>query len=66
VRLATEQDVDLIVIGTSIHTSLFGGMPSLGPEIERVVRNAPCPVLCVPTGKVLTPIPVFVTEPLPL
>ncbi len=66
VRLATEQDVDLIVIGMSTHTSLFGGMPSLGPEIERVVRNAPCPVLCVPSGQVVTPIPLLVTEPLPL
>jgi nucleotide-binding universal stress UspA family protein len=65
VRLATEKDVDLIVIGTSVHASLFGGAPVLGPDIERVVRNAPCPVLCVPTGKVVTPAPVLVTEPIP-
>jgi nucleotide-binding universal stress UspA family protein len=65
VRLATEQDVDLIVIGTSVHSSLFGGTPVLGPEIERVVRNAPCPVLSVPTARVVTPIPALVTEPIP-
>lgn len=65
VRLATEQDVDLIVIGTSVHNSLFGGTPVLGPEIERVVRNAPCPVLCVPSSRVVTPAPVRVTAPLP-
>jgi nucleotide-binding universal stress UspA family protein len=65
VRLATEKDVDLIVIGTSVHHSLIGGAPVLGPEIERVVRNAPCPVLCVPTGKAMTPVPVMVTEPIP-
>jgi nucleotide-binding universal stress UspA family protein len=65
VRLATDADVDLIVIGTNVHASLFGGAPVLGPDIERVVRNAPCPVLCVPTGKVLTPAPVLVAEPVP-
>jgi nucleotide-binding universal stress UspA family protein len=65
VRLATDKDVDLIVIGTSIHAALFGGAPVLGPDIERVVRNAPCPVLSVPSGRVLTASPVFVTEPLP-
>ncbi len=65
VRLATDMDVDLIVIGTSVHASLFGGAPVLGPDIERVVRNAPCPVLCVPSGKALTPSPVLVTEPVP-
>jgi nucleotide-binding universal stress UspA family protein len=59
VRLADSIDADLIVIGTSVHASLFGGAPSLGPEIERVVRNAPCPVLCVPSGKVVTPLPSF-------
>lgn len=59
VRLAVEVDADLIVIGTTVHASLFGGAPSLGSEIERVVRNAPCPVLCVPSGKVVTPLPAF-------
>jgi len=65
VRLASEKDVDLIVIGTSVHASLFGGTPVLGSEIERVVRNAPCPVLSVPSTRVVTPIPALVTEALP-
>ena len=65
VQLASERDVDLIVIGTSVHASLFGGAPALGPDIERVVRNAPCPVLCVPSGRVVTPSPILVAEPLP-
>jgi nucleotide-binding universal stress UspA family protein len=59
VRLAAEIDADLIVIGTTVHASLFGGAPALGSQIERVVRNAPCPVLCVPSGKVVTPLPAF-------
>jgi nucleotide-binding universal stress UspA family protein len=65
VRLASEKDVDLIVIGTNVHASLLGGTPVLGSEIERVVRNAPCPVLCVPAIKVLTPLPALVTRPVP-
>jgi len=59
VRLAARIDADLIVVGTTVHASLFGGAPALGSEIERVVRNAPCPVLCVPSGKVVTPLPAF-------
>jgi len=62
-RLAAELDADLIVIGTSVHASLFGGTPALGSEIERVVRNAPCPVLCVPAARVVTPLPALVTQP---
>src|SRR5438874_744013 len=66
VRLAAEIDVDLIVIGTTVHASLFGGAPALGSEIERVVRNAPCPVLCVPSGRVVTPLPSFArSQPVP-
>jgi nucleotide-binding universal stress UspA family protein len=66
VRLAAETDADLIVIGTSVHASLFGGAPALGSEIERVVRNAPCPVLCVPSGRVVTPLPAFArAQPVP-
>lgn len=66
VRLAAESDADLIVIGTSVHASLFGGAPALGSEIERVVRNAPCPVLCVPSGRVITALPAFArTQPVP-
>ena len=63
VSLAAHIDADLIVIGTSVHGSLFGGAPALGSEIERVVRNAPCPVLCVPSGKVVTPLPAFGRQP---
>lgn len=62
-RLAAEIDADLIVIGTSVHASIFGGAPVLGSEIERVVRNAPCPVLCVPAARVVTPLPALVTQP---
>ena len=65
VRVAAEIEADLIVIGTSVHASVFGGAPVLGPEIERVVRNAPCPVLSVPSGKVMTPIPALVQQPVP-
>jgi nucleotide-binding universal stress UspA family protein len=63
VRIATEKEADLVVIGTNVHASLFGGTPVLGSEIERVVRNAPCPVLCVPAAKVLTPLPALITQP---
>jgi nucleotide-binding universal stress UspA family protein len=63
VRLATETDADLIVIGTNVHASVFGGTPVLGSEIERVVRNAPCPVLCVPASRAMTPLPALVTQP---
>jgi len=67
VRLAAEKDADLIVIGTNVHASLFGGgAPVLGAEIERVVRNAPCPVLCVPATRAVTPLPAFVAQPVPL
>ena len=66
VRLAADIDADLIVIGTTVHASLFGGAPALGSEIERVVRNAPCPVLCVPSGRVVTPLPAFArSQPVP-
>lgn len=63
VRLAAEMDADLIVIGTSVHASLFGGTPVLGSEIERVVRNAPCPVLCVPAARAVTTLPALITQP---
>jgi nucleotide-binding universal stress UspA family protein len=65
VRLAAQIDADLIVIGTSVHASLFGGAAALGSEIERVVRNAPCPVLCVPSGRAVTPLPAFAQQPVP-
>lgn len=65
VTLAAEKEADLIIIGTNIHASLFGGTPVLGSEIERVVRNSPCPVLCVPSGKVVTPLPARISVPVP-
>ena len=65
VKLATTIDADLIVIGTAVHGSLFGNSQVLGSEIERVIRNAPCPVLCVPAAKVLTPLPALVTQIVP-
>jgi nucleotide-binding universal stress UspA family protein len=65
VKLATTIDADLIVIGTAVHGSLFGNNQVLGSEIERVIRNAPCPVLCVPAARVVTPLPAFVTQVVP-
>jgi nucleotide-binding universal stress UspA family protein len=65
VTLAAEKEADLIIIGTNVHASLFGGTPVLGSEIERVVRNSPCPVLCVPSGKVVTPLPARISIPVP-
>lgn len=66
VGLAAHIDADLIVIGTTVHASLFGGAAALGSEIERVVRNAPCPVLCVPSGRVVTSLPALArSQPVP-
>jgi nucleotide-binding universal stress UspA family protein len=65
VKLADTLQVDLIVIGTAVHGSLFGSSQVLGSEIERVIRNAPCPVLCVPAARVLTPLPALVTQVVP-
>jgi len=65
VRLAANIEADLIVLGTAVHGSLFGNNQVLGSEIERVIRNAPCPVLCVPAARVVTPLPAFVTQAVP-
>ncbi len=65
VKVADEIEADLIVIGAAVHGSLFGNSQVLGSEIERVIRNAPCPVLCVPASKVLTPLPALVTQAIP-
>ena len=65
VKLAATLDADLIVIGTAVHGSLFGSSQVLGSEIERVIRNAPCPVLCVPAARVVTPLPALVTQIVP-
>jgi nucleotide-binding universal stress UspA family protein len=45
VRVATERQVDLIVIGTRGRTGLAHAL--LGSVAEQVVRLAPCPVLTV-------------------
>jgi nucleotide-binding universal stress UspA family protein len=65
VKLASQIEADLIVLGTAVHGSLFGSNHVLGSEIERVIRNAPCPVLCVPAARVVTPLPAFVTQAVP-
>jgi len=65
VKLADTLQADLIVIGTAVHGSLFGSSQVLGSEIERVIRNAPCPVLCVPAARVVTPLPARVTQIVP-
>ena len=65
VKLAARIEADLIVLGTAVHGSLFGSNQVLGSEIERVIRNAPCPVLCVPAAKVVTPLPALVTQAVP-
>jgi nucleotide-binding universal stress UspA family protein len=65
VKIADTLQADLIVIGTAVHGSLFGSSQALGSEIERVIRNAPCPVLCVPAARVLTPLPALVTQVVP-
>ncbi|HEU4714134.1 MAG TPA: universal stress protein [Pyrinomonadaceae bacterium] len=65
VKLAAKIDADLVVLGTAVHGSLFGGSQVLGSEIERVIRNSPCPVLCVPATKVVTLLPAWVTQAVP-
>jgi nucleotide-binding universal stress UspA family protein len=65
VKLADTLQADLIVLGTAVHGSLFGSSQVLGSEIERVIRNAPCPVLCVPAARVVTPLPALVTQVVP-
>jgi len=65
VKLAATLEADLVVIGTAVHGSLFGNSQVLGSEIERVIRNAPCPVLCVPAARVVTPLPALVTQVVP-
>jgi nucleotide-binding universal stress UspA family protein len=65
VKLASQIEADMIVLGTAVHGSLFGNNQVLGSEIERVIRNAPCPVLCVPAARVVTPLPALVTQAVP-
>ena len=44
-RFAVEKDMDLIVMATHGHTGIKQML--IGSTAERVVRRAPCPVLCV-------------------
>ena len=46
VRYAKERDIDLIVMGT--HSRGFTAHAVVSSVTERVVRNAPCPVLTLP------------------
>lgn len=48
-RFATELSVDVIVIGTRGRTAQMH--PFLGSTAEKVVRQAPCPVLSVKPGE---------------
>lgn len=48
VRAARELDADLIIMATDGRDGLFGALQ--GSHTERVVRQAPCPVLGVPDG----------------
>jgi universal stress protein A len=47
-RVAQEQEVDLIVMGTHGRTGLTHLL--LGSVAEQVIRHAPCPVLIIPPG----------------
>ncbi|MBT4867638.1 MAG: universal stress protein, partial [Planctomycetaceae bacterium] len=46
VRLAREEDVDLVVVGTHGRGAVAHML--LGSVAEKVVRKSPCPVLTVP------------------
>jgi nucleotide-binding universal stress UspA family protein len=45
VRLATEMQADLLVIGATGHSQFYERM--LGSRADRLVHLAPCPVLVV-------------------
>ena len=47
-RIARDNDVDLIVVGTRGHSALVGAV--LGSVTQRLLHVAPCPVLAVPHG----------------
>ena len=61
IRYATDNDCDLIIMGTHGHAGLKHIV--IGSQAERVVRRAPCAVLCVkPEGYVSTLSPPLVQE----
>jgi nucleotide-binding universal stress UspA family protein len=47
-RIASDNDVDVIVVGTRGHSALVGAV--LGSVTERLLHVSPCPVLAVPRG----------------
>jgi nucleotide-binding universal stress UspA family protein len=49
VRLAKEEDADLLIIGTHGRGAIAHAL--LGSVAERIVRKAPCPVLTVRRGE---------------
>ena len=49
IKLAKEQDVDLVIVGTHGRGAI--GHILLGSVAEKVVRKAPCPVLVVREGE---------------
>ena len=48
IRVAAEQDVDLIAMATQGHEGVLDALR--GSVTEQVVRRAPCPVLAVPAN----------------
>lgn len=44
-RVATSDDVDLIVLGTDVRAG--SGRLFLGPRVERILSTAPCPVVVI-------------------
>jgi nucleotide-binding universal stress UspA family protein len=47
-RIARDNDVDLIVVGTRGHSALVGAV--VGSVTQRLLHVSPCPVLAVPHG----------------
>ena len=48
VRVAEEEDADLILMSTHARKGLVRFL--LGSTTEQVLRDAPCPVLCIKQG----------------
>ena len=45
IELATELEVDLLVVGSSGHSALYDRM--IGSRAQKILHHAPCPVLVV-------------------